>query len=324
MVRWIKLKEFDLGADAVMAPPEEYLANCDGSLPQDETRILVDGWGFMRSGAEAFDEDRVMLLGDSSAESLWMQCPDRLGAVIEARLRAHGSRCDVLMGAMSNCTTLHALNIFLNKCIPLRPRQLIYMSCGSDAEALCSDSAFWLNDPDKLLSPITHHEKGEDRPSRDAPDTQARWAMLRVLHEAADAHGTELVLVTVPYRRRIDAYMERYYRGDFAYHEKISAWKRDINACTRRFAEEHGVRLIDAEALSDEAGIFYDIVHLNAHGCARLGTLIADALHRHPEPAREVVPPEPVPVDRLHARLLRWAGRRLSGDPRQDLGWTVS
>lgn len=317
MVRWIKLKEFDQGVDTTLMPSDAYMATCDGSLAQEETRILVDQDGFMRSGAEAMGGERIVLLGDSSAESLWMQSGQRLGAVIETRLRELGRGVDVLMNAMSNCTTLHAVNIFLNKCIPLRPTQLIYMSCGSDAEALCSPNQYWLSDPGQLLCPLTHHQEGSDTPERSAPEVSARWAMLQVLREAAAAHGTELVLVTAPYRITIDGYLRDYYKNEFSYHEKISGWKSQINACTRQFAARSGTRLIDAESFSEE-GIFYDIVHLNAVGCERVGRFIADRLAT-PVPAQVQAQGEPTasPLAGLYRRILD----RAQAGPRQQLGW---
>jgi len=318
MVRWIKLKEFDQGVDPTLMPSDAYMANCDGSLPQEETRILVDQDGFMRSGAEALGEERIVLLGDSSAESLWMQSGQRLGAVIETQLREQGRRVDVLMNAMSNCTTLHAVNIFLNKCIPLRPTQLIYMSCGSDAEALCSPNQYWLRDPGQQLSPLTQYEEGSDMPDKPAPEVAARWSMLHVLREAAAAHGTELVLVTAPYRNRIDAYLRDYYKNEFGYHETISGWKSQINACTRQFAAQSGTRLVDAEGFSQEEGIFYDIVHLNAAGCERVGRFIADRLAPlAPAQLQEQAEPLASPLVGLYRRILDRAQARA----RPQLGW---
>lgn len=278
MVRWIKLKEFDLGVDTTIEPTTDYVARCDPSLVQQDFRFRTDADGFIRSSEPGFGTDRIILLGDSSAESLFVVETGRLGAVVERTLRFAGRNADVLMGATSNCTSLHAVNIFLNKCLPLKPTQLIYMSCGSDAEALCTDAGYWLNDPQKALGPIAQQAVGTDEIVRDMPDLAARRAMLRVMHVTAQAHGTELVLVTVPHRRKVDAYIADLYRGDFRFHERLARMKHAINVCTRDFAREHGIACIDAELLSDHGELFYDIVHLNQLGCETIGSLIAERL----------------------------------------------
>jgi hypothetical protein len=278
MVRWIKLKEFDLNADVYVGPTDEYLTRCDGSLAKEEFRFRTDSAGFIRSGEPAFDTDRIIVLGDSSAASLFVSESQRLGAVIERTLREAGRRADVLVGATSDCTTLHAVNIFLNKCLPLKPTQIIYMSCGSDGEALCSEAGYWLNEPAKALGPIAQAGAGTDEFVHDMPDLAARWAMLRVMLAAAEVHGTELVLVTVPHPRKIDAHLVKYYNNDFRYHERLVRMKHAINNCSPSFAREPRLACIDAELLSDHGEQFYDIVHLNQHGCETISEIIAERL----------------------------------------------
>jgi hypothetical protein len=178
----------------------------------------------------------------------------------------------------SDCTTLHAVSILLNKCLPLKPAQIIYMSCGSDGEALCSEAGYWLNEPAKALGPIAQAGAGTDEFVHDMPDLAARWAMLRVMLAAAEVHGTELVLVTVPHPRKIDAHLVKYYNNDFRYHERLVRMKHAINNCSPSFAREPRLACIDAELLSDHGEQFYDIVHLNQHGCETISEIIAERL----------------------------------------------
>jgi hypothetical protein len=278
MVRWIKLKEFDIDVDTSVTPSDDYLKNCDDSIVKREFRFRTDAAGFIRSGQPAFDTDRIIVLGDSSAASFFVPESERLGAVIEGALRNEGRKADVLMGATSDCTTLHAVNILLNKCLPLKPTTLVYMSCGSDSAALSTDAGFWLNDPQKLLGPIAQPTPGTDEMVRDMPDLEARQAMLRVMHVTTEAYGIKLVLVTVPFRRKIDEYLTSYYKNDFNYHNRLTRMKHAINNSTRHFAREHRLTCIDTEMFSDYGGLFYDIVHLNQHGCATVGAMIAERL----------------------------------------------
>jgi hypothetical protein len=278
MVRWIKLKEFDLNTDVHVAPTDDYLANCDDTIVRQEFRFRTDAAAFIRSGEPAFDTDRIIVLGDSSAASLFVPESQRLGAVIERILRESGRNADVLMGATSDCTTLHAVNIFLNKCLPLKPTQLVYISCGSDSAALCTDAGYWLNDPPKLLGPIAQAAPGTDEMVREMPDLATRRAMLRVMHVATETFGTQLVLVTVPHRRKVDDYLTRYYQNDFRYHQRLTRMKHSINNSTRHYAREHRLACIDIELLSDFGELFYDIVHLNQLGCQLVGGLIAERL----------------------------------------------
>lgn len=146
MVRWIKLKEYDLAIDISVHATDDYAARCDESFERGPFRVRTESFGFVRSPEPGLGRDRIIVLGDSVAESLYVAEERRLGAVLERTLREAGRTVDVLMGGISSCTTLHALNIFMNKCIPLHPTVLIYMSCGSDSEALCYDERYWLKD----------------------------------------------------------------------------------------------------------------------------------------------------------------------------------
>lgn len=74
--------------------------------------------------------------------------------------------------------------------------------------------------------------------------------------------------------------MERSYGGKFSWHERLVAMKQIVNASTRDFAKEYSVPCIDAEVLSDDGALFYDITHLNLVGCEVVGDLIAKELLR--------------------------------------------
>jgi hypothetical protein len=278
MVRWIKLKEFDLNVDTTVAPTDDYLKNCDNSIVKQEFRFRTDAAGFIRSGEPAFDTDRIIVLGDSSAASFFVPENERLGAVIERHLRTAGRNADVLMGATSDCTTLHAINILLNKGLPLKPTTLLYMSCGSDSAALSTDAGYWLNDPEKLLGPIAQAAIGTDEMVRELPDLDARRAMLQVMLRATEIYGIELILVTVPFRRKIDEYLTSYYKNEFTYHNRLTRMKHAINNSTRHFAREYRLTCIDTEMFSDRGELFYDIVHLNQHGCQTVGAMIAERI----------------------------------------------
>lgn len=278
MVRWIKLKEYDLSIDRHVEASDEYAARCDETFERGPFRVRADAFGFVRSAAPALNEACIIILGDSVPETLYLGEDFRLGAVIERKLRAAGRLVDVLMGGTSSCTTLHALNVYMNKCIPLSPKCVIYMSCGSDSEALCYEGKYWSSD--KRLGPIAQHGQTSRESYTWLPDTSHRTAMLKVLREATVSHQTELFLVTVPHRRRVDNYLERLYNGNFTWHDRIVAMKEAVNACTREFAIDHSVPCIDAEMFSDSSNLFYDIAHLNKLGSEVIGDLIAGELIR--------------------------------------------
>ena len=120
--RVIRFKEWGPLADITRTPKPEYLHRSDGTLSGEPFRIRTDSNGFIQSSNDFPNTGamrKVVLLGDSFVESLFVQEQDRFPSVLERHLQASGQNFQCLNGGYSGATMLHSFNVFMNKVAPM-------------------------------------------------------------------------------------------------------------------------------------------------------------------------------------------------------------
>jgi hypothetical protein len=270
----IRLKEMPRGAVLYNTPPDWYISSRP-SLEQRPYRMETDAFGFVKSSAGPDSDTRIVVLGDSFVEGMFLDPEARFCSALEARLRRqHQLDISVLNGGYSGATTLHSLNVFLNKVIPMKPLAVVLMTGIIDIDAATKRASFWSTDC--RLEPVIDTEVGNghyDSDLRPTHDFVDRERMLTIFVEAARQFDVPLWFATVPHRQ--------VYRGDYvaqSFADRV-AFERDVeprrltNEVTRRVALRHRLPLFDIERnLASRDDISYDMFHLNAAG----GEAVAD------------------------------------------------
>jgi GDSL-like Lipase/Acylhydrolase family len=271
MPRHIKLKEWGLLYDGFHEPPDAYLALSDPTLSKRSYRLRTDDNGFIRTGRDIpMDSDSILVLGDSVVETMFVDESRRMCSVLERLINAN--RTDpvrVLNAGMTGSTTLHLLNLFINKGLPLMPSAVVLMSGIMDLDTSLRPAGFWT---DVLrLTPIVRCPEAADPPRPDPILQEANFAsrgrLLRTIAATAAIHEIPLVMATVPHRASFeDDYVRRRYKSEESFMRAV-ALRQHMNVCTREACRIAAVPLIDLEQrLANRADIFYDEFHLNELG----------------------------------------------------------
>lgn len=263
--RTIRLAEHRPNQDRWVTPPDDYIAMTDGSIAQRPYRLRTDANGFIRTGGDAPETDRpIIVLGDSVIESYWIDEDRRACAVLERLLRQAGKSIRVLNGGVTGATTLLLLDVLINKCIPLDPCGVVLVSGAIDGSAI-DNGGFWLTMPE--LSPVTNATSSPTRGAGDRPK------LLRLFKAACEVFGIPCWMATFGHRRSYDAFAQKHvsqehFVGQYRTVEWWNQMARDVDG---------GV--IDvAAAIAGMEGIFYDFLHCNEAGCAAVAQVLFEAL----------------------------------------------
>ncbi|WP_461357404.1 glycosyltransferase family 25 protein [Bradyrhizobium sp. USDA 4454] len=269
--RMIRLKEYPANVSLSHTPSEEYVQSRKQSLVRKPYLLETDALGFIRgTSSPATAAQTVIVLGDSVVEGMYLDPDDRLCAKLETILRSE-SAVDVVVrnGGYSGATTLHMLNLFLNKIIPLKPDVVILMTGIVDVDVANLEASFWSRDC--WLEPIVDlnaTNSWRDQNLLIAPSVVDRRRLLDLFSLAARSFGIELWFATIPHLRGegIDPAATRS--------------RALVNETTRAAARAEEHVLCDLEAhFACRTDIFQDAFHLNPVGAeAAARSIISNGL----------------------------------------------
>lgn len=286
-MRFITLLEFQPGLTANIMPPSSYMERTNGTLTQENSRIIIDANGFMVSDRALLDRDqKVLLLGGSSIENLYIREDKRVLAGLEKQLAQHDRPTKVYNAAISNAHLLHLLNILINKGLALRPDVVVWFpTSGTDVLANEVDNAFW-NTAD-AVSPIRKAGKELKLDLSCTLTNKNRFAdekrLLRTMYDVCHNFGAQLIVATWPVYGEYDSFIATLEpnRQEF---EDGDVQMRLLNAAIREVCAERNGALIDFESIMAERHrpeYFYDRNHPNIKGCELIAELTAAAvMHR--------------------------------------------
>jgi hypothetical protein len=267
-----------------LVPPASYLEKTNGTLEQKRCVLRIDADGFMVSERPQEPDDiRILLLGGSSIENLYIEEDRRVGVRLEDFITGSGRRAKVYSAGISNTNLLHMVNALLNKGLPLRPRIVVYyVTLWPDLMASELDGGFW----NSFLGPI--RTQGQEAPDPRTIFVSGKgyddWLidekrLLRTLCHICANFEIRLFMATWPIHAYHDLVASVY--PDQAVFEAERRKGMIVNELVRTVCLEEKCMLIDLEkgfgALNSNP-CFYDLVHPNTLGCERIASLTSDAI----------------------------------------------
>jgi hypothetical protein len=283
-VRYITLLEFKPGLTTTMIPPYSYLEKTNGTLDQHACVLRIDADGFMVSDLPSQPDDcRILLLGGSAIENLYIPEERRVAARIERIVAGWGKRAKTYSAGISKTNLLHMINTLVNKGLPLQPRLVVYYpTLWPDLGAIRLDNSFW----NAAIGPI--RTSGEDAPPLVPSGNDTVTSLLdeqRLLHVLCDICANfeiPLALATWPLFE-YDEFARKWFPdpSDF---EAMQHEGRAFNELLRQVVHQKGCALIDlARAFEglDHHRLLYDLVHPNIEGCDRIASLTTEAIRRY-------------------------------------------
>ena len=117
--------------------------------------------GFIKPSKRYADPDlSLVFLGGSTTECMFMEEENRFPYVVGAILeRETGKRINAYNGGLSGNNSLHAIDLLVNKVIPLKPRVVVFMENINDLSTLLYEKTYW--NKNNVRAPIETLVKGK-------------------------------------------------------------------------------------------------------------------------------------------------------------------
>jgi hypothetical protein len=142
--RYIRLKEYRPGNRLLMAFPRNHLPYTDNVFTK-KYRVDIDKNGFIvPSQVYPHPDEAIVFLGGSTTECMFVDEDHRFPYVVGRILsQATSKKINSYNGGMSGNNTLNAIDILINKVIPLHPRVVVYMENINDLSTLLYEGTYW-------------------------------------------------------------------------------------------------------------------------------------------------------------------------------------
>jgi lysophospholipase L1-like esterase len=142
--RYVRLKEFRPGTRLLLAFPRNHLPYTDNVFTK-QYRVEIDNNGFIGPSRKYDRPDKVIVfLGGSTTECMFVDEDHRFpyvtGQILEQET---GAKINSYNGGMSGSNTLNAIDILINKVIPLKPDVVVFMENINDLSTLLYEGTYW-------------------------------------------------------------------------------------------------------------------------------------------------------------------------------------
>ncbi|MEW6657565.1 MAG: SGNH/GDSL hydrolase family protein [Thermodesulfobacteriota bacterium] len=142
--RYIRLKEYRPLTRMMLPFPRGHLPFTD-NLFTKKYPLEVDNDGFIKPSRKYAHPDRsLVFLGGSTTECMYVDAENRfpylVGAILEQET---GKKINSYNGAMAGTNSLNALDVLVNKVIPLQPRVVVFMENINDLSTLLYEGTYW-------------------------------------------------------------------------------------------------------------------------------------------------------------------------------------
>lgn len=268
--RHIRLKERDRLSSRDAEPTDEQVAASNGTLIKQPYRIDVDKHGFIVS-AGAQSDHRVICLGDSVFENMFVPAGERLCDVASKELQRRGFNCDVVNAGQSGMSALHALNVLLNKIVPMRPAAVVVGTSVIDAAIAWTEGGLWADTLFTSPFSVGNAEEYSAPVARSAADFSGIRRVINLIIAAGREFEIPIALATH------HAICDPALGYSEAARNELLARSHAINHVVRDVARIAGAPVFDAASLMlDRRDVNYDLHHMNARGSLAAGMLLAD------------------------------------------------
>lgn len=270
--------------------------------PYDKTqkyRFETDENGFIKpTKIHEHPDLNIFFLGGSTTECEYVDEPYRfpylVGRILEKKT---GKKINSYNGGKSGNNSIHSINNFVNKVIPLNPNIVVRMEAINDLSTLLYEATYWnrnrsrsnigcFNKNTSLLR--NFNNEWAQSPFRDLilnVDHQAKirkeyHKILTIFVAITKATGAVPILMTQfnKIENNPDFIIEQ---NDIAFSQAYRQLYIDFQNITRQVAKENNIMLIDpAREIFETDKYLYDSVHLNNEGSKMMAEFISQKLEK--------------------------------------------
>ncbi len=295
--RFIRLKELRPGLNYKIRPQKEYLQNCE-NLIDKEYKFRTDSNGFILPQFNDMNSSfSIFFLGGSTTECSFVSEDLRYPYLVGKHLNdTFQNKVNVYNSGVSGNHTYHAIDILLNKIVPMKPKYVVLMECINDWTTLLFEGSYWNNNPTRSLIidpnsklPINSDEWAHLRGKKLAWDAEKiveefKKAQLTFI-SICKANNIEPILMTqanrysqVPDEKIIKDLKSKLEPFGLTY-DDVKNINTLMNNQIRENASENNLLLIDLDRLVPRSNTYmYDIVHYNDKGSILAAEIISKEL----------------------------------------------
>jgi len=142
--RYIKLREPRPRQQMRLRFPKNHLPYTDNAFTKTY-KVDIDENGFIEPSRKYADPDlSIVFLGGSTTECMFMEERNRFPYLVGVLLEKEtGKRINSYNGGFSGNNSLHAIDLLVNKVIPLEPRVVVFMENINDLSTLLYRKTYW-------------------------------------------------------------------------------------------------------------------------------------------------------------------------------------
>lgn len=142
--RYIKLREYRPLTQMRLRFPTAHLKFTDNFFP-NTYKLDIDANGFIRPSKKYDHPDlSLVFLGGSTTECMFVDEENRFPYVVGTILdQETGKKINSYNGGLSGNNSLHAIDLLVNKVIPLKPRVVVFMENINELSTLLYEKTYW-------------------------------------------------------------------------------------------------------------------------------------------------------------------------------------
>lgn len=157
MKRHIRLREFSPLTTATYIPSPEYLSRRPNMIKDWGYFVDIDNSGYLKTGNHIIGKRKIVFLGGSFYENLYVPQNARIPSILEVLLNSQGYDYEVLNASISGLTLLQAFNVIVNKIASNPPDILIMGDLANEIYPLNHEEMYW--NKTRYYSNLTDYNK---------------------------------------------------------------------------------------------------------------------------------------------------------------------
>lgn len=295
--RTIRLRELQPLLDLSIRPQKDYLINTE-NLVDKEYKFRTDTNGFILPNVSFNDASTsIFFIGGSTTECSYvtedLRYPYLVGKILNDSIN---EKINVFNSGVSGNHTYHAVDLLINKIIPLEPKYVVLMECINDWTTLLFEGTYWNQNPSRSLivnpnstlqinSDEWAHLRGKKLSwNEDKIVKEFKKAQLTFIN-ICKANNIEPILMTQANRynqfpdTKISNELKNKLEPFGLRYDDVKRINELINNQIRKNAIACNLLLIDLENMIPKSNLYmYDIVHYNDKGSILAAEIISKEL----------------------------------------------
>lgn len=171
LTRYVRLKEHSALQNIIIRPKKEDIKDSN-QIKDKNYYFKTDSNGFILPQVNYYNCDfSIVFIGGSTTECSFVSEELRFPYLVGKELNAScKKKINVYNSGVAGNHTYHAIDILVNKIIPMQPKYVVLMECINDWTTLLFEGTYWNKNPTRSLIIDPNHT---------LPINQDEWAHLR-------------------------------------------------------------------------------------------------------------------------------------------------